>query len=74
MRTNKSLRIGRWSFTVYPRQSAMHGAWDIGTPWGYLCVRFPMWSFGAWWPPYLYFSPDATPNRKRWGWFPWRTH
>lgn len=46
-----------WAFTWYPLACAMHGAINIHTPWGYLCLRRTV---GPWrW--YAYLSPNATP-------------
>lgn len=75
MRTHTRLldRIDRFlfdrSFTVfgcwvalYPIRCAMHGAINISTKrWGYVCIKPPTYSFGAWWPGYFYTSPNATP-------------
>ena len=55
--------------TIYGFGTAMHGAWNLRTPWGWLCFAWP-WlgradtSFG----PYVYWSPDGTPARARWKW------
>lgn len=48
--------------TFYPLQSAMHGAMEFHTRWGYVCFKLPNRPWGKWTPGYLYISPDATPN------------
>lgn len=49
--------------TVYG-DNAMHYGVTIWTrKLGYICFRLPLKSCGKWWPLYLYFSPNATPNR-----------
>ena len=54
------MNIGR--LTIYPRESAMHGAINIRTRrWGYVCIGLPMYSCGRWWPWFFYLSPNATP-------------
>jgi hypothetical protein len=58
------LNIGAVEFTLYARETAMHGALNVFVPRvGYICVKPPTKSFGVWWPWYFYVSPDATPNR-----------
>jgi hypothetical protein len=58
------IRLG--PITVFGR-NAMHWGVDIKFRRGYLCFRLPLPCFGAWWPLYLYWSPDATPSRATWG-------
>lgn len=53
---------------IYGR-SAMHFGVDVTFRHGYLCFRLPLPCFGKWWPLYLYWSPDATPNRATWGFY-----
>lgn len=52
--------------TVFGR-NAMHWGVDISLKRGYLCFRLPLPCFGRWWPLYLYYSPDGTPNAAKWG-------
>lgn len=48
--------------TVYPLESAMHGAIEIWTKrYGYICFKLPTYVWGRWWPWYFYVSPNATP-------------
>ena len=47
--------------TLYGLRTAMHGAINIKTRWGFLCFKTPTKVFGRWWPAYLYLSPNATP-------------
>lgn len=51
--------------TIYALDTAMHGAVNIATPWGYLCIKPPTFAFGCWWRGYFYLSPDATPTHPR---------
>ena len=54
--------------TIYG-ENAMHWAVNIKIRDGWFCFRLPIRCFGAWWPLYCYFSPDATPTRATWwGW------
>jgi hypothetical protein len=45
----------------------MHGATNLRTPWGYLCIRFPTRKFGRWLGWHLYVSPNATQWAASWG-------
>lgn len=48
--------------TIYGR-NAMRWACNIYTKkYGYICFRLPLRCDGKWWPLYLYFSPDGTPQ------------
>lgn len=53
------MRIG--PVTLYSLRCAMHGAVNIDTRWGYLCLKPPTKAWGKWWPWYVYLSPNATP-------------
>ena len=53
--------------TLYPLRCAMHGAVNIRTRWGKLCLKPPTYVFGRWWPWYAYLSPNATPWAAKWG-------
>lgn len=47
--------------TIFGR-NAMHWAVNIRTHrWGWVCFRLPFFCYGAWWPLYLYASPNGTP-------------
>jgi hypothetical protein len=46
--------------------NAMHVAIDMRWRSGWICFHPPMRCFGKWWPWYLYFSPDATPQQATW--------
>ena len=51
-------------YVVIYGRNAMHYAVNIF--WGgkgYLCFRLPFFCYGKWWKLYLYYSPDATPQR-----------
>lgn len=54
----------KW-FYVYERDCAMHGAWELKTPWGYIVFQPPVLSFGVRQRWFLYLSPDATPAQAR---------
>lgn len=44
-------------------ENAMHWAINIKFEGhGYLCFRLPIRCFGVWWPMYLYWSKNATPQ------------
>lgn len=63
----RTLKLGRIEITQYALDTAMHGAIDIKIfDFGYLCIKPPTRSFGAWWPWYIYFSRDATPTSATW--------
>lgn len=53
-----------WRITLYG-WNAMHGALNIRIGRGWFCLKPPTKCFGAWWPAYCYWSPDATPNSPR---------
>ena len=53
------------SFTIYGR-NAMHWAVNIKIFGAWLCFRLPFTCFGKWWPLYLYYSIDGTPNMAKW--------
>jgi hypothetical protein len=55
--------------TIYGTETAMHGAVNVRTRWGYLCFKPPfVRSFGHRdWPWYLYMSRNATPWAATWG-------
>jgi hypothetical protein len=46
---------------IYPRNSAMHGCWELACFEGYLCVFPPVYAFGVWRRCHAYWSPNATP-------------
>lgn len=52
--------------TMYAFDTAMHGAINIATPWGYLCFAWPR--LGGWerHGAYAYLSPNATPWAATW--------
>lgn len=52
---------------LFPLRCAMHGAMNIRSRWGYLCIKLPCYVFGRWWPGYIYASPNATPWAAWWG-------
>ena len=54
-----------WRITIYGR-NAMHWAVNIRMSEGYLCFRLPFRCFGKWWPLYVYYSVDGTPNCASW--------
>lgn len=55
------IRIGK--LTIYGR-NAMHWGCTLYTKkYGYICWRLPLHCYRKWWPLYLYFSPDATPQK-----------
>ena len=58
MRERFTGHISLGPLTIYG-DNAMHWAWQLKTPWGYLCFR-PTTGGGNW-PWYLYLSPNATP-------------
>jgi hypothetical protein len=41
-----SIGGGSGRLVIYSRGSAMDGASTLRTPWGYLCIRFPVRKFG----------------------------
>lgn len=49
-------------------ENAMHFAWNLRTPWGWLCFKPNTYCFGVWWPWYVYHSEDATPYRPHFLW------
>ncbi len=51
--------IGR--LTVYPVECAMHGALNLRTPWGYLCVKPSTTRYAGPRGWYVFWSPNATP-------------
>lgn len=54
--------------TVFAFDTAMHGAFNVHTRWGYLCIAVPWFGLG-WrteWPTYAYLSPNATPWAATW--------
>lgn len=54
------INIGK--LTIYGR-NAMHWGCTLYTKkYGYICWRLPFTCNGRWWPLYLYFSPNATPQ------------
>lgn len=71
MKLDLTGHISFWRITIYGA-NAMHWAWNIYVFGGYLCIRPLSFQrrFGSdlhWWKPYLYFSPDGTPNKAKWG-------
>lgn len=54
------ISIGR--LTLYGRNAMRWGGRFWTNRWGYICFRLPFRCNGKWWPLYLYFSPDATPQ------------
>ena len=59
------IRLG--PLTIYEHQCAMHGAWELKTPWGWLCwKRTSSWTWDdgekITWRWYVYHSPDSTPD------------
>lgn len=48
--------------TIYGRNAMHWGVTVKSKKYGYICFRLPLWCFGKWWPLYLYFSPNATPQ------------
>lgn len=61
--------ISRGPFVLYGF-NAMHVALNVYTPLGWFCLHPPMYCFGKWWPWYIYLSPDATPQARRFGFGP----
>lgn len=71
---------GHWNIgpiTIYG-YNAMHWAVNIRVGRGWLCLKPISWVSGHWWPGYLYYSKNATPDAAKWGlgygrsWFkPW---
>jgi len=55
--------------TVYGA-NAMHWAVNLRIAGGYLCFHPSTRTFGGRWPWKLYFSPNATPWARRWGFGP----
>lgn len=51
--------------TVYPKDSAMHGCWEVRCFGGWLCVFPPVMAFGARRGVRAYWSPNATPWHHR---------
>lgn len=63
---HRYLSLGPVNITLYALDTAMHGALNVFVPRiGYICIKPPTKSFGAWWPAYFYISSDATPHRAR---------
>ena len=57
--------ISFWRITIYG-ENAMRWGVDIKLRNTYMCFRLPFRCFGKWYPLYLYFSKDATPNNATW--------
>lgn len=51
--------------TIYG-ENAMRWGVDVKLRNTYMCFRLPFRYFGKWYPLYLYFSKDATPNKATW--------
>lgn len=58
---NGHINIGK-RLTIYG-DNAMHwGVTFYTNKYGFICFRLPFKSCGSWWPLYLYFSPNGTPQ------------
>lgn len=54
--------LGFGNFYIYPRDTAMHGAIEFRTPWGWVVIQPPVVSYGQRQRWFAYLSPDATPT------------
>ena len=67
MATHLGGHIDIGNVTIYG-ENAMHWGVEIKLRNGWLCFRLPFLCYGHWWKLYLYFSPNATPQRATFIW------
>ena len=62
MATHLGGHVNIGNVTIYG-ENAMHWGVEIKFRKGWLCFRLPLFCFGRWWGLYVYFSPNATPQK-----------